>query len=60
MSSESLFNLTVELSTTVSYDNDSLSDDEPSETWLKDVRFAIEGVTQLLVGIVGLIGNITF
>ena len=25
--------------------------------WLKDVRFAIEGVTQLLVGIVGLIGK---
>ena len=25
--------------------------------WLKDVRFAIEGVTQLLVGLVGLIGK---
>ena len=25
--------------------------------WLKDVRFAIEGVTQLLVGLVGLVGK---
>lgn len=25
--------------------------------WLKDFRFAIEGVTQLLVGLVGLVGK---
>ena len=25
--------------------------------WLKNVRFAIEGVTQLLVGMIGLIGK---
>ena len=27
------------------------------QKWLKDVRFAIEGVTQLLVGLVGLVGK---
>ena len=27
--------------------------------WLKNVRFAIEGVTQLLVGMIGLVGKKT-
>ena len=27
--------------------------------WISDVRFAIEGVTQLIVGIVGLVGKST-
>jgi hypothetical protein len=32
-------------------------EDAERELWIKDARFAIEGVTQLIVGLVGFIGK---
>ena len=46
-------NSSLNVPSTVSLEDKQTAD----QKWLKDVRFAIEGVTQLLVGLVGLVGK---
>jgi hypothetical protein len=50
--------LIVPIVSVVALGNDSVIARHPDDQWVQEVRFAIEGVTQGIVGLAGLVGKL--